>query len=266
MAQPGAFAAAYGSWAAVIGAGQGIGLAFARQIAARGVHLLLVDLREDLLERARGELAGADVEVRSAVLDVAAPDAAARLRAALSGTDVGLGVFSAVRSLVGPFLDERLETHLASVAVNCAGAVVTCHVLGEVLRRRGRGGLILLSSLAGLQGTGWVASYAAAKAFDLTLAESLWWELAPHGVDVLGLVAGATDTPGFREHGPRFRDAGAALQSPDEVAAEGLASLGRGPRVIVGEPSRRIVQALEGLAPDVRTRMMSEGTRRLYEG
>ena len=257
-----AFRARYGPWAAVLGAGRGIGRAFARQLGARGLGVLALDVDEEALRDVRAELEAARVPVRSAAVDLATPDAGEALRAALADLDVGLGVVTAVRSLVGPFLDERLETHLESVAVNCGGAVTACHVLGRALRERGRGGLVLLSSLAGLQGTGWVASYAAAKAFDQVLAESLWWELAPHGVDVVGLVAGSTDTPGFQSHGPRI-DA-SALQSPDAVAAEGLAALGRGPRVIAGEGNRRLAQALDGLSPEARVRLMSEGTRKLY--
>jgi len=251
-----AFLAAYG-------AGQGIGLAFARALAARGLDLLLVDVDGERLAAAAGSL-GAGGKVATACIDLAATDAGDVLARALAGHEIGLGVVTAVRSLVGPFLDERLEALAASVDVNCRGVLVAAHVLGRALRDRGRGGLILLSSLAGLQGTGGVAAYAAAKAFDAVLAESLWWELAPHGVDVVALLAGATDTPGFRAHGPRSDDP-MAFGSADAVAEEGLAALGHGPRAIAGEANRRTVAALARLPRDEIVRLTSEGTRRLYE-
>lgn len=261
---PGAFAARYGPWAAVLGAGQGIGRAFARRLAARGLHLLLVDLRQDLLDAARAEVeAAADVEVRTAALDLGGPRAGEALAEALAGADAGLGVVTAARSRVGSFLAAPLADLRADLRVNCDGALVAAHVMGRRLRARGRGGLVLLSSLAGLQGTGWVAGYAAAKAFDRVLAEALWWELAPHGVDVLALVAGSTDTPGFRAQGPRVEDP-AGLQTPDAVAEEGLVHLGAGPVHVCGEANRRIAGALAGLPVDERIRVMSEGTRRLY--
>ena len=247
----------------MLGAGRGIGLGFATALARRGFSLLLVDVREDLLPEAQraAEAAGAP-QVRTVAIDLAAADAGLRLTSASHDLDLGLAVVSAARSTVGPFLEEDLESHRASVRVNCDGTLVASHVLGRVLRARGRGGLILLSSLAGHQGTGWVAAYAATKAFDRVLAEALWWELSPHGVDVLALVAGSTDTPGFQEHSPRI-DA-RSLQSAEEVAEEGLEKLGQGPVHVSGEANRRIFQALQGLPLDERIRVISENTRRLY--
>jgi hypothetical protein len=163
---------------------------------------------------------------------------------------------------VGPFLDEALDAHLAAAAVSCQASLAACHVLGRRLRRRGRGGLVLLTSLAGLQGTGWVAGYSAGKAFVLALAEALWWELAPHGVDVLALAAGSTDTPGFRAHAPRV--GAGALAAPDAVAEEGLAHLADGPLWTCGEDNRRVQEALARLPRAERVRAISAATRRLY--
>src|SRR2546422_350907 len=109
----------YGPWAVVVGAAQGIGAEFCRQLAARGFNLVMVALEDD------------------------------------------------------------------------------------ELRARGRGGLILLSSMSALQGSPMVATYAATKAFTLNLAESLWDEWRPSGVDVTAVVPGPTDTPGYRASAPR---------------------------------------------------------------
>ena len=70
---------------------------------------------------------------------------------------------------------------------------------------RGRGGILLMSSLAGGQGTPIVAAYAASKAFEIVLAEGLWDELRPAGVDVLACRAGPTRTPSYEASAPGRR-------------------------------------------------------------
>lgn len=261
---PEAFLQRYGPWAVVLGAGQGLGRAFAHALAARGLNLLLVDQRPDSLEQVRAELGRAhEVQVRTAEVDLAAPGVAGSLEAAASELDVGLVVYTAMISLVGPFLDQALERHLQLVGVGCRGVLVAAHRFGSALRQRGRGGLILTSSLAGFQGTGWVASYSACKAFDLALAEALWWELRPHGVDVLALAPGSTETPGLMQHRPHLDPA--ALQSPEEVAAEALSALGRQPLLVSGEDNRRLRQALEALPRQQLVELMGEQTRRQFE-
>jgi len=259
-----AFAERYGTWAAVLGAAQGIGLAFVHEIARRGVSVLAVDVREDLLATAVREAGDAapGVSVRGYVLDLAAPDVADRLAAI--DAPLGLVVHTAMPALVGPFLDEKLERHERVLHVGCRSALAASHVLGQRLVAQRRGGLILTSSGAGFVGTGWVAGYSAAKAYDLALAEALWWEWRPHGVDVLALCPGSTATPGMLGNAPRL---GAdAMAKPEDVAREALDALGHGPVCIPGEDNRRVRAALDKLPREKLVELMGEQTRKMFEG
>jgi short-subunit dehydrogenase len=254
----------YGPVALVGGAGQGIGRAFARALAARGFGLALVDLREELVAPLAAQLAREHgVDARAVELDLGLRSAGARLAELAAEREVGLGIACAAIGGVGPFLSEPLEAHRARLAVNCGGPLSLAHALAGPMVRRGRGGLVLISSMAGLQGTGWVASYAATKAFDLALAEGLWFELGPHGVDVLALVPGNTDTPGLRSSAPRKGQE--AWMRPEDVAAEALDALGREPVHVCGDANRRVVAALERMPRAERLRVMGESTRSLYE-
>ena len=257
------FAERYGPWAAVLGAAQGIGLALAGEIARRGVSVLAVDVREDLLGAAVSELGGAaPVEARGLVLDLAAADVAERLAAI--DLPLGLVVHTAMLALVGPFLDEKLERHERALHVGCRSALAASFVLGRRLVAQRRGGLILTSSGAGFVGTGWVAAYSAAKAYDLALAEALWWEWKPHGVDVLALCPGATSTPGMLGNAPKL---GAdAMARPEQVAREALDALGQGPVCIPGEDNRRARAALEELPRRQLVELMGEQTRKMFTG
>jgi short-subunit dehydrogenase len=258
------FLAKYGPWALVGGACQGIGRAFADALAARGLRLLLVDVRADLLPAVEEEVrARFDVEAQGVRLDLGERAAGERLRALAAEREIGLAVACAAIGGVGPFLSEPLEAHRARLAVNCGGALSIAHALAGPMASRGRGGLVLVSSMAGMQGTGWVASYAATKAFDLALAEGLWFELAPRGVDVLALVPGNTDTPGLRSSRPR-KGQGGWMQAED-VAREALEALGREPVHVCGEANRKVMDALSRLPRAERLRIMGENTRALYE-
>ena len=259
-----AFATRYGPWAAVLGAAQGIGLALVHELAQRGVNVLAVDVRDDLLEaavRAAGA-AAPGITVRGLALDLAAPDVAARLDAI--DVPLGLVAHTAMLALVGPFLDEKLERHERALHVGCRSALAASFVLGRRLVAQRRGGLILTSSGAGFVGTGWVAAYSAAKAYDLALAEALWWEWKPLGVDVLALCPGSTATPGMLGNAPRL---GAdAMARSEDVACEALDALGHGPLCVPGEDNRRARAALDQLPRVKLVELMGEQTRKMFEG
>jgi short-subunit dehydrogenase len=99
------------------------------------------------------------------------------------------------------------------------------------MAERGRGGFIIMSSLAGMQGSPPISVYAATKAFGAILAEGLWAELRGTGVDVVTCVAGAVATPNLTE--AKSRPAPGTM-SPEKVVTAALNGLGRGPRVVPG--------------------------------
>lgn len=246
------------------GGSEGLGAAFAEALAARGLHLVLLARREEPLTRLAAELrARHGVEVRTAALDLARPELGEAVGALTAGLEVGLLVYDAAASAIGPFLDRPLSAHLQVLDVNCRGPLVLAHLLGGAMARRGRGGLLLMTSLAGGQGNPWLASYAASKAFELVLAEGLWAELRTGGVDVLACRAGATRTPAFAASGPRAR---VPLMAPEAVVEEALAALGRGPTVVTGALNRVAAFLFARLLPRrLAIGIMERATRRLYE-
>ncbi len=242
----------YGEWALVAGASEGLGAQFAAQIASRGVNLVLIARRATpLREVCEAISAEHGIEARPVAVDLADPNAVLEVAKATEGLEVGLLVYNAAHSRVGPFLDDPLEEHLRAVAVNCRGPLVFAHRFGRLMAERGRGGILLMSSLAGAQGAPGIASYAATKAFDTVLAEGLWGELRHRGVDVLACCAGATRTPRYlasqRESGSGRIPA--PEMEPAKVAAEALAALGKKPSMVPGIANRGAAWLMQRLLP-----------------
>jgi short-subunit dehydrogenase len=257
-----AFAKRYGPWALVAGASEGIGAAFARELARRGLDLVLVARRPEGLAAVKREIADlAAVEVRCIPLDLARADAAALLERELADLDVGIVVCNAALAPAGTFLEIPLDEQLAAIDVNVRGPLALAHRFGRRMAERGAGGIVLMSSLTAFQGSPFVATYGATKSFLLTLAEGLWLELAPRGVDVLAVCAGATRTPRYLE---RARGRAPGELEPDPVAREALAALGGGPLVIPGRVNRLASLLMRRLLPRRATiRIMGAQTRHL---
>ncbi len=254
----------YGPWGLVAGASVGLGEAFARQLAGRGVNLLLVARRQDALDHlAVGLRATHGIDVRTLAADLARPDLKTVVQDFVAGLDIGMLVYNAAHSVIGPFLDHSIEDHLRVVDVNCRGPLLLSHLLGSAMARRGRGGIVLMTSTAGSQGGPWISSYAASKAFNLILAEALWDELATSGVHVVACRAGATRTPGYQASKPR--PSRVPLLEPSFVADKALAALGCGPSVVPGFFYRWSAFVMQRLLPRRTTiRVMGRATRKLY--
>ena len=160
----------YGPWALVAGASDGIGASFASALAARGLDVVLVARRQAALEQLAAEIRAAHrVVVRTIVADLGTP---AGLDTVLESTeDIGLLVCNAASAPVAAFLELSTAQIDAMLDLNCRAAARLTHALGNRMVARGRGGVILLSSVAGNQGSALVTHYAATKAYLRVLAE-----------------------------------------------------------------------------------------------
>jgi short-subunit dehydrogenase len=233
------FADRYGPWALVVGASEGVGAAFARQVAERGLSVVLLARRQQVLDEVAAEIRSAHgVETRTVVADLADTGAARSIIDATSDLDVGLLMYCAgADPNYQRFLARPVDDALAMVQRNCGAPLELCHHYARPMVDRGRGGIVLLSSGAAFVGAKNMVAYGATKAFDSILAEALWAELHTEGVDVLGLVLGMTDTPALRrllvERG-QLADVDDPTPVPDsvsadEVAAIAIAELANGP-------------------------------------
>ncbi len=257
----------YGPWALVAGASEGIGAAFAHALAAHGFKVVVVARREDKLQAFAEELRQAHgTEVLALPLDLARPDLLEALDAGLDGRELGLVVYNACATHIGPFLEMPADKVDLMLAVNCRGPALMAHHLGAKMAARGRGGLVLMSSTSGFQGSAMVGVYGATKAFDTALGEVLWEELGRHGVDVLVCAAGATRTPNFQAATPADKQDGAFPMDPEDVARQTLDALGRsGPTFVPGWLNRAVVfLTTRVMSRRGAVRFMSKNTRRIY--
>ena len=253
----------YGPWALVCGASEGIGAAFARALAEAGFSLVLIARRREPLDALAAHLRAAfGCSVETVALDLAAVDLEAHLVALARKHEIGLMVYNAALSIVAPFLDTPIGDKQRILDVNVRGPVIAAHVLGERMAARGRGGIVLVSSLTAFWGSAWVATYGASKAFNLSLGEALAQELGERGVDVVVSCAGATRTPGFVSL-VAGRKAPQAM-SPEAVAAQTLNALPKRGVFVPGARNRFIQLLLSRLLPrTTAVRIMASQTKAL---
>ena len=193
------FVQRYGRWALIVGGSAGIGAAAADEAARRGLNVITVARRKSLLEvRAEALRAAHGVEVRTIATDLARPEAVGTVLEGTDGLEVGTLVYNAAAEPRGSFLDVPLAEHLDNIAVNCTVPTALVHHVGTPMVARGRGAIVLVTSMGAFQGAKVFASYFAAKAYEWILAEGLWAELAESGVDALSYVVGATRTETYR--------------------------------------------------------------------
>ncbi|HEX7737623.1 MAG TPA: SDR family NAD(P)-dependent oxidoreductase, partial [Ktedonobacteraceae bacterium] len=226
------FRVRYGPWALVAGASEGLGAEFAAQLAARGLNLVLIARRAEALEEVSAQLRREyAVEVRVLALDLARADLAAAVSETTDDLEIGLLVYNAALSKIGPYFETALDDHLRELDINCRAPMTLAYLLGQPMLKRGRGGILLMSSLGGAQGSALLVNYTATKAYNRLLAEGLWDELRARGVDVLTCCPPAVSTPGYLASAPK---GSMSALTPQAVASSALAALGHGPTIIPG--------------------------------
>jgi short-subunit dehydrogenase len=238
----------------ITGASSGIGAAFARALAARGAHLVLVARRRDRLEALASELEDAhavnitaiaqDLESPSAALELSTAIAAAGLRVTGLINNAGFGTF-------GDFTEEDPSRLSREIAVDVSAPVQLSSTFLPRMIEAGQGFLINVASMSAYAPTPRMAVYGAAKAFVLSFTESLWAETRASGVTVFALSPGATSTEFNAVVGTDDATAGARMRTASDVVATALAHLERrnpGPSVIDGRGNRISVTPIRMLS------------------
>lgn len=226
------FSDRYGTWGMIAGASEGLGASFAEALAGRGVNLVLVARRKQPLEALAGELRGTyGVEVRCEAGDLASGKFLDEVAGRSEGLDLGIVVCNAAQAPIGDFITRDVEDLQRVVDVNVRAPLLLLRGLLPEMAARGRGAVILMTSMTGHLGTPRIAAYAASKAFLRVLAESLQYELKGKGVHVVACSCGAVRTPGYA--------AAAGKETPgtldaDRVVKRALRALGGGPVVTPG--------------------------------
>jgi short-subunit dehydrogenase len=172
-----------------------MGEAFARRLAEMGLNLVLVARREDRLRTLADDLKRQhSVNTRVVAADLSRDDFLPLIEQTTHDLQVGLLVNNAGVATIGRFLDNGLDAELALLHVNSRAPLILAHHFGRLMRIRGRGGMIFVSSTVAVVGVPSWSNYAASKAHDLVFAEGLAKELYKEGIAVLALCPGPTRT------------------------------------------------------------------------
>ncbi len=231
----------YGPWALIAGGSEGVGRAFAEQLADAGINVVLVARKPEPLAETAKAVEARGVAVRTLAADLTDPATITAITELTVDLEVGLLIYNAGANTYGSeFVDGDLDRFRQVIDLNLTAPVALTHYYGSRMRDAGRGGILLVGSMSGYAGSRTLGIYAGVKAFCRTFAESLWVELREHGVDVLELILGVTRTPAMERAGLDFDAPGMRVSEPEDVAREGLSHLRDGPVWIAGGNEKRV--------------------------
>jgi short-subunit dehydrogenase len=251
------FTTQYGPWAVIAGGSDGIGAAFAREAAVRGLNLVIVARRAGPLEDLARELRTAHpkIEVRTHSIDLGEENAIEMIKTATEKLEVGTLIYNAgAESRFGPFLDHDWALLRNRLERNFFVKAALVHHFGRLMRSRKRGGIILMGSTAGFAGSPGFTFYASSKAFTHNLAEGLWYELQADNINLLCPIVGPTRTPTMiNSYGPMDGHA----TEPDYIAKGAFERIGNGP-IWISEDIAEGVKAMIGMEPANRATLMAQ--------
>jgi len=258
----------YGTWGLVAGAAEGLGKAFSRSLATKGMDLILVDQQKDPLDSLARQLETSfGIRVITLDLDLASENSVGIMMETIRETACRLIIYNAAFSRVQKFMLNDPEMLDRYIQVNMRTPLQLIHAFcrlhtGDPDQRKG---ILLMSSMAGSWGTQLLGPYGGSKAFNHILAESLYYELKGEGFDVLACIAGPTSTPGYLASLPHGKAKNLSVMHPDTVVEAGLRSLGNKPFVIPGSKNKIIYFLMTRILPRrVSLRIMNRAVGNLY--
>jgi short-subunit dehydrogenase len=215
--------------ALVTGASSGIGLSLAKELAGRGYDIVVCSAGERLQQSAQ-QLRASSVKVIEVQADLATRSGVEDLWSQVTalGRNLDIACINAGVGVGGLFAETDLDAELNMVELNCAGTIQLAKYVVQHMIRQAEGKILFTASIAGEMVAPREAVYAATKAFVLSFAHSLRYELRDSGVSITALQPGPTDTDFFHRAGmdnTKVGSEGKSESQPDDVAREGVDAL-----------------------------------------
>lgn len=228
----------YGPWGFVAGGSVGMGGAWVDRLAREGMNVVVTGRHVDTVEaKCRQVEADFGVEARAAVIDFGSEDVLEQVRAVTDDLEIGVLVYNCGLASMAAFTERDIDYEMYRLNVNVRSPLTLSLWFSRGMVERGRGAIILLSSMTAVAGTPYVQTYSATKAYNFTLAEALWGELGDQGVDVLSVLPGNTIGQNFTDVPPGTP----GFQTGAEVVEEAFEHLGVDPAFVSGEFNRAAV-------------------------
>lgn len=236
----------YGKWALITGASEGIGKGFAAACAERGFNLVMIARRQVLLESSAQQMRDQyGVEVKTLSVDLTEIESIDVIKSFCADLEVGMLINNAAYSFPAEFLSMTDKHIRRQIQINVELVAVLSNHFGNLMKPRGRGAIINVSSKTGEVPMPYFAMYSATKAFISTLTEAMWFELKDYGIDVLALKPCQTATEGYLANNPG--EWGGGIQTVEDCVSEAFCALGIYAGWLPWEPSRGDVVELRSM-------------------
>jgi uncharacterized protein len=240
-----------GKWSLVTGASAGIGLELAKLLAQNGANLVLTARRTDRLQQLASDLA-AQFKVKTEILsaDLTRPEAPGEIFSATTqkGIEIELLINNAGFGAFGEAWEIPAEKMLEMIQVNCAAVVHLTRLYMPPMVARGRGDILIVSSVAGFQAVPYNSVYAATKAFDLLFSQGVAEEASETGVHVCALCPGSTETE-FQKLAQQPARMLRRAETAEKVARVGLEALAAGKPYVISGLKNKLMTEAQRVAP-----------------
>ena len=221
----------YGEWAFIAGGSEGQGGEYANRMAKEGMNVIVTGRRMNTIEEKCRQLeSDYGVQAKGLQLDLGDNDVLEKVKEATAGLEVGVLVYNAGLASMDLFTNRDIEYELYRLNVNVRSLLALSLWFSKGMAARNKGAIVIVSSGSGIVGSPYVQTYSATKAYGFTLAEALWAELKPLGIDVLSIIAGQTIGQNFKDVAPGTP----GFQTAAQLVEQGLAKLGVEPVVLCG--------------------------------
>ena len=245
--------------AIVTGASSGIGRELAREAVEHGYDLLIAADENEIQDAAQA-LRTASANVEAVQVDLSTTEGVDRLLAALKGREVEALLANAGRGLGHSFLDQDFEQVRKVVDTNITGTIYLVHKVGQAMRARNAGRILITGSIAGFLPGSFQAVYNGTKAFLNSFSWAIRNELKDTAVSVTCLMPGATETEFFERADMLDTKVGqASKDDAADVAKTGFAAMLRGDGDVVYGLKNKVQSAIANVLPAAVTAQLHRG-------